>query len=174
MMVIWLTGLSGAGKTTIAEQLYASVKPKKAETILLDGDKMREVFGGELGFTEPERRTQINRIQRLALFLSQERFCVIVAALYSHPDLLKWNKTHFEEYFEVYVDTPFDIVKQRDSKGLYSGSLQGKVKNVVGVDIPWHEPADFDLKLASHLASPADLAKKILSNLPALHQLTQV
>ena len=171
-MVIWLTGLSGAGKTTIAKQIFELVKPHKPETILVDGDIIRELFGNDLGFSEKDRIIQINRIQRLSLFLSDQGFCVIVAALYSNPELLKWNRESLPYYFEIYVDTPFDVIKQRDSKGLYSKASKGSIDNVVGLDIPWHKPTHSDLTVVSDGVDPTQLAREVIQKIPKLDLLS--
>jgi adenylylsulfate kinase len=118
-MVIWLTGLSGAGKTALSDALIAAVKPRLPTLVRLDGDVIRAIFGAGLGYSEPERVVQIKRIQALAKELDQQGFVVLVAALYAHPDLLAWNRANFSDYFEVYLNTSLEEVQRRDAKGLY-------------------------------------------------------
>lgn len=167
-MVIWITGLSGAGKTTVCEAIYKELKPKMPTLVLLDGDIVRAIFGGGLGFSEAERVIQIKRIQALANELEKQAFVVLVAALYSHPDLLSWNRANFSSYFEVYLNTSLDTVKRRDSKGLYARADRGEEKDVVGVDIPWHAPQKPDLVLDGDSAPPMDLARRIIFANPTL------
>jgi adenylylsulfate kinase len=139
-MVIWLTGLSGSGKTTIANLIYLKLKKKLTSLVLLDGDVIREIFGNDLGHSEPDRKKQISRIQRLTLFLEGHGIPVIVAALYSNQELLQWNRDHFHAYYEIYVSASLEVVEARDTKGLYSSARSGSRIDVVGIDIAWHEP----------------------------------
>ena len=130
---------------------------------------MRELFGNDLGFDELDRFTQIGRIQRLAKMLESQGILVIVAALYSHPKLLGWNRENFEEYFEVYLDVPLDLVKKRDPKGLYSRAERGEAKNVVGIDLIWYPPQHPNMVIhAQDLESPESLAFKVARNIPRL------
>src|SRR3989338_4782766 len=161
-MVVWLTGLSGAGKTTIAEVIVRVAKPRIPELVLIDGDVIRDLFGAGLGFDEEARKQQIGRIQRLALFLARQNVAVVVAAVYSNPDLLRWNRTNLPGYFEIYVDTPLATVEARDTKGLYSKARIGEVQHVVGIDVPWHVPDSPDMVVHSAAATPESIATKII------------
>lgn len=143
-MVLWLTGLSGSGKTTISNALMKIVKPILPGLVLIDGDIIRELFGG-LGFDEESRKVQIRRIQSLSLFLSKQNLPCIVSALYSNPELLSWNRINLTGYYEIYVNTPLSEVEKRDTKGLYLKARNGDLVNVVGVDIPWQKPLAPDL-----------------------------
>lgn len=168
-MVIWLTGLSGAGKTTIAEAMVGTLKPHIPELVLVDGDVIRELFGASLGYEEPARRDQIGRLQRLSGWLARQGQTVVVAALYAHPDLLAWNRDNLPGYFEVYVDAPMDLLRERDSKGLYAGADSGQTPNVVGVDIPWHVPQQPDMVIdAARVEPPSDVAMRIVRRIPEL------
>lgn len=168
-MVIWLTGLSGAGKTTIAEALARLLKPRLPELVLIDGDMIRDLFGAGLGFDEAARREQIGRLQRLSGLLARQGQVVVVAALYAHPDLLDWNRTHLPGYFEVYVNAPLALVQQRDVKGLYAKAKAGTMPNVVGMDIPWHAPERPDLVIDSGEGeSPEASARRIIGRVPRL------
>lgn len=167
-MVIWLTGLSGAGKTTLCDALLASVKPRLPTLVRIDGDVVRAIFGAGLGYSEPERVVQIKRIQALAKELDQQGFIVLVAALYAHPELLAWNRANFSDYFEIYLDTPLAEVQRRDAKGLYERAKTGQQRDVVGIDIPWHAPTNADLVLDGAGDTPAGLAERVIEAVPAL------
>lgn len=162
-MVIWMTGLSGAGKSTIADELMAMLKPNIPELVLLDGDTVRALFGKNLDYSVPSRVLQVERLQTMAKLLADQGLVVVVTVLYSHPDLLAWNRENLPGYFEVYVDAPLEVVKARDVKGLYAKAARGEMPNVVGIDIPWHPPLAPDLHLeTTGDDSPADLAKLIV------------
>jgi adenylylsulfate kinase-like enzyme len=168
-VVIWITGLSGAGKTTLSHAVRDLVKPRLPELVLVDGDAVRELFGQDLDYSEPSRVIQITRLRKLARFVADQGQVVIVAALYCHPDLLAENRRQLPGYVEVYLRTPFELLQTRDQKGLYSGALAGRVANVVGVDIPWHAPASPDFELDGGIGlPPALLAAELARRIPRL------
>ena len=168
-MIIWITGLSGAGKTTVSQIIMRTLKPVMPELGLVDGDVVRDVFANDLDYSEPSRVAQIKRIQSLAKVMDSQDFVVIVAALYSHPDLLAWNRANYSDYFEVYLDASLDLVRSRDPKGLYAKADAGQMKHVVGVDIPWHRPTSSDLTIvASNGESPEAVASKVIADVPRL------
>jgi cytidine diphosphoramidate kinase len=170
-MVIWITGLSGAGKTTVSAALFDLLKPRLPELVLLDGDAIRAMFGASPDYSEAGRTIQIKRIQALAHYLAGQNLVVIVAALYAHPDLLAWNRAHLPDYFEVYIDAPLDLVRARDSKGLYEKAARGEIGDVIGVDIPWHAPKQPDLVVdARHAEPPAAIALRVARAVPRLSQ----
>jgi cytidine diphosphoramidate kinase len=170
-MAIWITGLSGAGKTSLSEALVRLLKPSLPELLVLDGDAIRALYGRDLGHCEESRRVQIGRLQHLAQFLSGQGQIVLVAALYSHPDLLAENRRTLPNYFEIYIDAPLSLLRERDSKGLYAAALAGHVSNVVGVDIPWHPPLQPDLRIdAAKAASPSELALQVANRIPRLRE----
>ena len=172
-MVIWSTGLSGSGKTTLAVALRDILKPQLPHTVLIDGDVIRDAFGESLGYAEPDRVIQINRIQRLAKILADQGLIVIVAALYSHPDLLAWNRKNLSEYFEIYLKASQDLLHRRDQKNLYSMAKKGETKNVVGIDIPWHAPQAPDLIFkADEEVQPQKMAQRVIAENPALMAIT--
>ena len=168
-MVIWLTGLSGAGKTSLAEALYQLLKPRLPELVLLDGDAVRAAFGNDLAYAEDDREIQIRRLQNIAKLLSGQQLVVIVAAVYSRPDLLTWNRKNLDGYFEVYLETSLETVRRRDRKGLYARAERGETANVVGLDIPWRPPASPDLVInMDDPEPPAVLARRIVAGMPSL------
>ena len=168
-MVIWVTGLSGSGKTTLCTALGALLKPWLPQLIKLDGDEIRAAFGNDLGHTEPDRVRQIQRIQRMAKMLADQQMVVLVAALYSHPDVFAWNRANLPGYFEIYLEADIDFLSRRDSKGLYGTAQRGELSNVVGLDIAWHAPDRADLVIAAAAAkSPELLAADVIRAIPGL------
>ena len=168
-MVIWVTGLSGAGKTTVCRLLYERLKPAVPELVLLDGDAIRESLSTDLGFDEPDRVRQITRVQRLAKLLSDQQLIVLVAVVYANSDLLEWNRKHNPLYIEVLMDTPLAVVQRRDPKGLYGRVARGETHDVVGVDIAWNPPTRPDLVIdPDRCPTPADGAAAIARAVPRL------
>ena len=168
-MVIWITGISGAGKTTLCDAIWTLLKPGLPELASLDGDVVRGVFGGDLGYKEADRVKQIHRIRSIAKMLDIQGFVVLVAALYANNELLRWNRKHFEEYVEVYIDAPLWLVKKRDPKGLYAKVESGETNEVVGVDIPWHPPSKPDFRIdATTTQTPTTNAVNLIKAIPRL------
>ena len=168
-MVIWITGLSGAGKTTLCTELYRRLKPVVPHLVQLDGDAFRDAFN-DLGHTEAERFKHISRVQRMAKLLADQHLVVLVGVVYANPELLAWNRANLPGYVEVYLRAPFETVVARDAKGLYARALRGEIQNVVGVDIPWVEPVAPDLILdgsgAVTVQDLADQVQQVVSGLP--------
>lgn len=168
-MVIWITGLSGAGKTTLCEALRAALKPRLPELVVLDGDVVRQAFGGDLGYDEESRVRQFRRLQSIARVLAEQGLVVLVAAVYQRPDLMAWNREHLPGYFEVYLKASLETVAARDSKGLYRKARAGEARHVVGVDIPYHPPERPDLTIdADHPEPPARMAERVIAAAPKL------
>ena len=167
--VIWVTGLSSSGKTTLCNAICGLVKQHMPELVVLDGEGIRAAFGSDLGYTEQDRITQLKRLQNTAKLLADQDMAVIVAAVYAHPEVLKWNRANLRDYFEVYLDASLDTVQRRDIKGLYAGAASGKIPNVVGVDIPWNPPEAPDLILDENNDEDAEsLARRVIAAVPHL------
>jgi adenylylsulfate kinase len=163
-MVIWLTGLSASGKTTLSKAFEKMYKQTIPNLVLLDGDVIRQLYSNDLGYEEADRVTQIKRLQAIASFLEQQSIVVMVAALYANDELLKYNRENFKEYFEVYLRADVSFLREREIKELYKNALAGKTQNVVGVDIPWHEPRHSDMVFeASEKPVPEKMAEIIFN-----------
>jgi cytidine diphosphoramidate kinase len=167
-MVLWLTGLSGSGKTTLSKALWALLKPGLPELVVLDGDGVREMMGHDLGHDEASRAKQVARLRSLARFLSDQGHVVVVAAVYTRPDLTAESRRTLKGFFQVYLDATLEDVRRRDSKGLYAAALEGRTRHVVGVDIPWHAPADADLVVRCGAETAAESARRIAAAIPRL------
>lgn len=174
LMVIWITGLSGAGKTTLCAALYRLLKPRLPELVLLDGDAIRSAFGADLGYKEADRQVQVKRLQNLAKVLSDQGLVVLVAVLYAHPALLDWNRHNIRDYFEIYLKASLDTLRRRDSKGWYQKATRGEASNVVGIDIPWYAPPSPDLVVdVDHPESPEVLARRVAMSVSRLARLLE-
>ena len=142
-MVIWLIGLSGSGKTTLGEAVVAAARPQPIAFI--DGDVIREIFGGDLGYSMEDRWKNAQRISRLCKFLDDQSVSVVCAILSLFPESRRWNREHISNYFEVFIDAPLEQLIARDGKGLYARAQQGKIKHVAGIDLPFEKPESPDL-----------------------------
>ncbi len=166
-MVIWVTGLSGAGKTTLCTSILKMLRGQAPEVVLLDGDLVREAFGHDLTHTEKDRVRQVKRLQQISKLLADQGMIVVVAVLYSHPELLQWNRENLRDYFEIFLNVSLQTVFDRDVKGLYALAKAGNMPNVVGLDIPWYAPESPDLVLKpDDGSSPAELCQHFLEALP--------
>jgi len=140
-MVIWICGPSGAGKTTIGQALYKHLKPGMPNLFLLDGDDFREAMGNDLGFTPEDRRKNGHRIARFCQILESQGINVVCCGATIHHEVQEFNRTAFDEYLEVFVKVPFETLLRRDTKQIYKRALEGRLSNVVGLDIRFIPPA---------------------------------
>jgi cytidine diphosphoramidate kinase len=147
-MVIWLVGLSGSGKTTIGRGLYNYLKEEASNTVMVDGDEVRKIFSQDqkpADYTLEGRRINAKRILEICKWLDKQNINVICCILSIFTDIQLQNKTEFSKYFEIYIDVPFEILAERDDKGIYAPAIEGKTHNVVGVDIPFPQPISPDM-----------------------------
>ncbi len=145
--VYWITGLSGAGKTTIGRLFFENRKAENTATVFLDGDTLRRVFGDDLGYTEEDRRKCAMRYSRLCALLSSQGIDVVICTISMFHAVREWNREHIPGYCEIYIRVPMEVLRQRDQKGLYSGKTSEKEKDLVGVDIQFEEPVSPDIVL---------------------------
>lgn len=148
--VYWITGLSGAGKTTIGKLFYLKLKHDFSNTVFLDGDILREVFGSDLGYTESERRKCAMRYSRLCDMLQKQGLNVVCCTISMFDAVREWNREHISNYKEIYIKVSVDTLFKRDQKGLYSGNTSEKEKEVTGIQIPFEEPQSPDLVLENN------------------------
>ncbi len=141
--VYWLTGLSGAGKTTIGRLWHKELQKLDVPAVLLDGDELRQAIGDDLSFTEADRRKSGMRNGKLCALLAKQGFSVVCCTISMFDSVRDWNRENIPGYFEVYVKASMDTLRRRDQKGLYSGG-DG---NVAGVHFQVEEPKHPDLIL---------------------------
>lgn len=168
-LVVWITGLSGAGKSTVAALVCAGLRKRDRSTVLLDGDAVRDVLGGDLGHGGKDRLLNAFRISRLAGLLSSQGVTVVCATMSLFKECHDWNRAHLPRYLEVYLRVSLDELKRRDPKGLYRRAAAGQAAGVVGVDLPFDEPGKPHLLIDNgHPATPAAASKRILEAAAAL------
>ena len=147
-MVIWLIGMSGAGKTTIAREVRRIWVAREPNTVLVDGDEIRDIMKSDQqpdSHTVAGRRRNADRITALCKWLDQQNINVVCSILSIFPELRAQNRTQFSNYYEVFIDAPLDVLVQRDTKNLYAPAIRGELENVVGIDIPFPKPESADL-----------------------------
>ena len=145
--VYWITGLSGAGKTTIGKLLYSKINEEYSNTVFLDGDMLRKVFGDDVGYSEEDRRKCAMRYSRLCAMLQEQGMNVVCCTISMFHSVRDWNRQNIRNYKEIYLKVSMDTLRRRDQKGLYSGTTEEKQKEVVGIHMDIEEPECPDLIL---------------------------
>lgn len=145
--VLWFTGLSGSGKSTIAEQVAAYLSKKGIDYEWLDGDRFREIFHNDLGFTREDRIKNIERAGAVANLLARHGVFVLATFITPYKEQREWLRKHVTGYTEVFVDAPVTICQERDVKGLYQKAQRGEVMSMTGVSDPFEVPDTWDLHL---------------------------
>ena len=163
--VIWMTGFSGSGKTTIAIALEKKLNAKGFLTQILDGDNVRVGINNNLGFSEADRTENIRRIAEVSkLFLN----CGIITINCFVSPTIEIRKSAKQiigsvDFIEVFINTPFDVCEKRDVKGLYKKASSGEIKNFTGIDAPFEAPLNPDIDVKTADESIEDSANQILA-----------
>ena len=148
-MTIWLTGLSGAGKTTIANHLSRRLRGQGAKVEVLDGDVIRTNLSKGLGFSRADRDTNIRRIGFVCKLLSRNGVIVIAAAISPYRQLRDEVRANTTNFVEVFTDCDMETLVRRDVKGLYKRALAGLIKNFTGVSDPYEAPPNPEVRTDS-------------------------
>ena len=168
-IVIWLTGLSGAGKTTLATQLVAQLRAQARPVCLLDGDLLRRGLCSDLGFSATDRRENIRRAGEVARLLADASVWVVAAFIspFRVDRAMVRHRLPAGHFCEVYVHAPLAVCEARDPKGLYKRARRGELKNFTGVDSRYEVPRNPDLHLDASSFDAATLAEQVLTLLDA-------
>ena len=162
--VLWFTGLSGSGKSTIANEVERALQAKGHLTVLLDGDNVRAGINNNLGFSEADRTENIRRIAEVAkLFVNAGviTICCFVSPTEALRSLAR-EIVGSDDFIEIYVNTPVDVCEQRDVKGLYAKARRGEIKDFTGVNAIFEEPSKPEISLSAGNNTVADCVNLVL------------
>ena len=163
---VWLTGLSGSGKSTIAVELLQMLVDRGLAAYSLDGDNLRHGLNGDLGFSADDRAENIRRVGEVARLFADAGLVAVVPVISPY----RAGRDHARrihddaglEFVEVYVDTPIEVCEARDAKGLYAKARAGELTGFTGIDDPYEAPEHADLVIAGDRTSPGDAAAAIV------------
>ena len=161
--VLWMTGLSGAGKTTIALLLEEELKARGAKFERLDGDVVRESLTRDLGFSKEDRDKNIERVSFVAKLLSRNGVgcvCSFISPYQAVRDMVRASTTNF---IEVFIDAPLNVVIDRDVKGMYAKARRGEIKGFTGIDDPYEPPDHAEIVLDTVANTPEENAHVIVN-----------
>ena len=165
--VVWLTGLSGAGKSTIANLVEKRLHAMGRHTYILDGDNVRHGLAKDLGFNAEDRVENIRRLAEVAKLMVDAGLIVLTAFIspFRAERRMARGLLGEHEFIEVFVDTPLAVAEQRDAKGLYQKARRGEIKNFTGIDSPYEEPEAPEIHIETTAVSAEDAARRIISEL---------
>lgn len=168
--VLWFTGLSGSGKSTIANEVEKSLNLMNRHTFLLDGDNVRHGLNKDLGFTEADRIENIRRVGEVAKLMADAGLIVLTAFISpfrAERDMVR-SMLPDAEFIEIFVDTPLEVAEARDVKGLYKKARSGALKNFTGIDSPYEPPLDPEIRVNTVEMTAAEAAEYIIRQIMPL------
>jgi adenylyl-sulfate kinase len=160
--VLWMTGLSGSGKTTIALILEDELRRRGVKIERLDGDIVRESLTRDLGFTKEDRDKNIERVTFVAKLLSRNGVACICSFISPYQAVRDQVRSETTNFLEVFIDAPLDVVVDRDVKGLYQRAMAGEIPNFTGISDPYEIPQNPDIHIHTDRQAPAESAQYIL------------
>jgi adenylylsulfate kinase len=162
---LWFTGLSGAGKTTIAEIVEHELRERERRVEVLDGDIVRTNLSKGLGFGRDDRNINVLRIGFVANLLTRNGVAVIVSAISPYKEARDQVRRRIVDFVEVFVDAPLEVCAERDVKGLYQKAFAGEIPQFTGVSDPYEPPAAPDLTLKTDEEEPQESARRVIEKL---------
>jgi adenylylsulfate kinase len=169
--VLWFTGLSGSGKTTIAHEVEEKLLDAGVPVEILDGDVVRENLSKGLGFSEEDRNTNIRRIAFVAHLLQRNGVFVITAAISPYRAIRDEARAMIKDFIEIYADAPLEVCEERDPKGLYKKARAGEIKGFTGIDDPYEAPESPEVVANTDKEDVSQSAQKVIDKLIELKYL---
>ncbi|WP_270180691.1 adenylyl-sulfate kinase [Alkalihalobacillus sp. CinArs1] len=165
--IVWFTGLSGSGKSTVANELEKALHSRGLSTFLLDGDNLRHGLNADLGFQEVDRKENIRRVGEVAKLFVESGTVVLTAFIspYQSDREMVRNLVEADEFIEVYVDCPIEECEKRDPKGLYEKVRTGEIKEFTGISAPYEAPKSPDVVLYTAIHSVPDCVHQLVNYL---------
>ena len=163
-VMLWFTGLSGSGKSTIANALERRLHAMGRHTTILDGDNVRHGLNGDLGFTDADRVENIRRVSEVGKLMLEAGLIVLVSFISPFRSERRMARAMVEEgeFVEIHVDTPLDVAEARDVKGLYAKARRGEIANFTGIDSPYEPPQNPEIRLSTTESTPDEAAETLL------------
>src|SRR5699024_5921296 len=162
--VLWFTGLSGSGKSTISEKVYPALKERGYRVEHLDGDAIREIFPST-GFSKEERNAHVKRVGYIASRLQAHGVFVIGSFISPYQDAQDFVRNMCEDFVEIHISTPLEVCEKRDVKGLYAQARKGEIKNFTGISDPYEEPEEPELRIDTTDITPEEGVQIVLDYL---------
>ena len=165
--VLWFTGISGSGKSTVANAFEKALHEKGIRTYILDGDNVRHGLNNDLGFTDADRVENIRRVAEVAKLMVDAGVVVLTAFISPFRSERRMARERFEEgeFVEIFVDTPLEVAEARDPKGLYKKARRGEIPNFTGIDSPYEAPEDAEIVLSTEKDDVETLVQRLLEQL---------
>lgn len=162
-LTVWLTGLSGAGKSTVSTDVATHLRNDGFQVEILDGDVVRQNLSAGLGFSKQDRDTNIRRIGFVAELLTRNGVVVLVAAISPYREVRQEVQQRIGDFLEVYVSCPISVLAERDTKGLYQRAVAGELDHFTGVSDPYEAPERADVVIDSSVDSVAESVERVLA-----------
>jgi len=165
--VLWFTGISGSGKSTVANAFEKALHEQGIRTYILDGDNVRHGINNDLGFTDADRVENIRRVAEIAKLMVDAGVVVLTAFISPFRSERRMARERFEagEFVEIFVDTPLEVAEARDPKGLYKKARRGEIPNFTGIDSPYEAPEDPEIRLSTENDDVDTLVKRLMEQL---------
>lgn len=144
-ILYWITGLSGAGKTTVGNALYYELRKYKDNVVILDGDILKRLVGDSLGYSKEDRKKRAYYYSNLCKTLTDQGISVVICTIAMYDEVRNWNRNNIEKYIEIFLKVDLETLIKRDRKGLYSKQASGKINNIAGLDQEVEYPKNPDI-----------------------------